>query len=122
MAVPDSQENPTQFPKSPRVNGQTMRRFIGTPVRLVGEVTKKSAESITLIASDQLPITVHISPGQDIPADKFVEVVGIADEDGSVKPLENGSVVFAGFGDSFDLPTYNDGLLAQDKYQEVFFD
>ncbi|KAL9238892.1 hypothetical protein vseg_013262 [Gypsophila vaccaria] len=97
------------------VNGQLLRVFVGRKVRIVVKVIRADALSVLGNSTDDLQITIKGSPPPQ-PLTTFVEVIGIADSNQSVR-----ADTWANFGDHFDASNYNQLCqLANGEYKHLF--
>jgi len=87
---------------APRVNGETLRMFVGKKVLLVGEVSSANGSTATLRTADDTLITVNLSGDAKFSC-KFVEFEGSVDSADTITESSR-----AEFGDHFDMFTYNE--------------
>eukprot|EP01006_Ploeotia_vitrea_P067473 TRINITY_DN97378_c0_g1_i1.p2 TRINITY_DN97378_c0_g1~~TRINITY_DN97378_c0_g1_i1.p2 ORF type:complete len:125 (+),score=48.02 TRINITY_DN97378_c0_g1_i1:49-375(+) len=100
----------------PRVNAELLQRYVGSTVRLVGQVKAVEEKTAVVEASDGRDVTVRVSDPQHFVQQQFVEVVGHVEQDLSVR-----QDMAASFGASFDMANYNQALkLMNGKYQYIF--
>ncbi|XP_038905423.1 replication protein A 14 kDa subunit B [Benincasa hispida] len=101
--------NPSVF-----VNAELLRLYVGRRVRAVIQVLSEGNGVIFGKSTDDNQITVKGSP--PFPLSKFVEVIGIADTDKSIR-----ADVWTNFGDSFDTSTFNQLCqLANGEFKHLF--
>ncbi|XP_022144611.1 replication protein A 14 kDa subunit B [Momordica charantia] len=101
--------NPSVF-----VNAELLRLYVGRRVRAVIQVQSEGNGVIYGKSTDDNQIIVKGSPPFSL--SKFVEVIGIADTDKSIRPD-----VWTNFGDSFDTSTFNQLCqLANGEFKPLF--
>ncbi|XP_022983164.1 replication protein A 14 kDa subunit B-like [Cucurbita maxima] len=101
--------NPSVF-----VNAELLRMYVGRRVRAVIQVQSEGNGVIYGKSTDDNQITVKGSPPFSL--SKFVEVIGIADTDKSIR-----ADVWTNFGDSFDTSTFNQLCqLANGEFKPLF--
>lgn len=83
--------NPAVF-----VNGALLRVYVGRRVRAVIQVLQSDATGVTGKSTDDQQIIVKGSP--PFALTNFVEVIGIADNDRSIRPE-----MWTNFGDAFGI-------------------
>uniref|UniRef100_A0A7C9CSD9 Replication factor A protein 3 n=1 Tax=Opuntia streptacantha TaxID=393608 RepID=A0A7C9CSD9_OPUST len=97
------------------VNGELLKMFVGRKVRVVVQVIQSTAGSVIAKSTDGLQLTIKGSPPTH-PLSTFVEVVGIADTNQSVR-----ADIWTNFGDNFDPHNYNQLCqLANGEYKHLF--
>ncbi|XP_010931732.1 replication protein A 14 kDa subunit [Elaeis guineensis] len=96
------------------VNAELLKMYQGRRVRAVVEVMRNEGGVIIGKSTDGHQLTVKVS--QAFPPSHFVEVIGIADGNQSVR-----AEICTDFGDTFDTLAYN-GLcqLANGKFKNLF--
>ncbi|XP_072985273.1 replication protein A 14 kDa subunit-like [Typha latifolia] len=103
-------------PSSPAmlVNAETLKIYLGRRVRSVIQVTRNEGGTIIGQSTDGQQLTIR--GAQDVPLSHFVEVIGIADGNQSIR-----AEICTDFGDTFDTVAYN-GLcqLASGKFKSFF--
>jgi len=103
---------------TPRVNKGLLRQYIGSDVRLVGEVRDQQKGKLTLRTSDDGEVLVVVSPSVEFSAGTVVEIVGTVNQDLSVR--EKSSVAFQS-AQPFDLKNYEQLLQFTQVFPELFF-
>jgi myo-inositol-hexaphosphate 3-phosphohydrolase len=101
-----------------RINGETLPKYHGCMVGLVGKVKSQEGQTAMVEAADGKDITIMTQTGSNYTPGSFVEVVG--------KCIENGNAIeeqkFCDFGTDFDLSSYNQlCALADGKMEKLFF-
>lgn len=78
------------------VNGSLMRRYIGQKVRTVIQVVGSDVGSVVGKSTDDLQIIVKGSPPTTTTPSTYLEVIGIAENENSIR-----AEVWTNFGNSF---------------------
>ncbi|XP_008797433.3 replication protein A 14 kDa subunit isoform X1 [Phoenix dactylifera] len=96
------------------VNAELLKMYQGRRVRAVVQVMRNEGGVIIGKSTDGHQLTVKVS--QAFPLSHFVEVIGIADGNQSIR-----AEICTDFGDTFDTLAYN-GLcqLANGKFKNLF--
>ncbi|KAF5750521.1 replication protein A 14 kDa subunit B-like [Tripterygium wilfordii] len=102
--------NPAVF-----VNGGLLRMYVGRRVRTVIQVLQSERGAVFGKSTDNLELVVKGSPSS-IPLSTFVEVIGIADSEKSIR-----ADIWTNFGDTFDTNSYNQLCqLASGEFKHLF--
>lgn len=96
------------------VNSEILKLYLGRRVRAVIQVLRNDAGAIVGKSTDGQQLTIKGS--QAFPLSHYVEVIGIADSNQSIR-----AEMCTDFGENFDMPAYN-GLcqLANGKFKNLF--
>ncbi|XP_020082558.1 replication protein A 14 kDa subunit-like [Ananas comosus] len=96
------------------VNADVLKMYLGRRVRSVVQVMGSEGGTITGQSTDGHQLT--IKGAQSFPLSHFIEVIGIADGNQSIR-----AEICTDFGENFDTQAYN-GLcqLANGKYKNLF--
>ncbi|XP_020086222.1 replication protein A 14 kDa subunit [Ananas comosus] len=96
------------------VNGEILKMYLGRRVRAVVQVMRNEGGVIIGQSTDGYQLT--IKGAQSLPLSHFVEVIGVADGNQSIR-----AEICTDFGDNFDTVSYN-GLcqLANGKFKNLF--
>ncbi|GMY25244.1 replication protein A 14 kDa subunit B-like [Fagus crenata] len=101
--------NPAVF-----VNAELLRLYVGRKVRAVIQVLRSDGGVVTGKSTDENQIIIKGSPS--FPLSSFVEVIGIADSDKSIR-----AEIWTNFGTTFDTHTYNQLCqLANGEFKHLF--
>ncbi|XP_031247238.1 replication protein A 14 kDa subunit A-like isoform X2 [Pistacia vera] len=102
--------NPAVF-----VNGGLLRMYVGRRVRTVIQVIQSDSGGVTGKSTDDHQLVVKGSQ-PTFPLTNFVEVIGIADSDRSIR-----AEMWTNFGNIFDTNNYNQLCqLANGEYKHLF--
>ncbi|TXG58247.1 hypothetical protein EZV62_016076 [Acer yangbiense] len=102
--------NPAVF-----VNGGLLRMYVGRRVRAVIQAIQPDAGGVTGKSTDDHQLVVKGSP-PPFRLTNFVEVIGIADSDRSIR-----AETWTNFGDTFDTQNYNQLCqLANGEFKHLF--
>eukprot|EP00270_Netrium_digitus_P004001 TRINITY_DN1486_c0_g1_i2.p1 TRINITY_DN1486_c0_g1~~TRINITY_DN1486_c0_g1_i2.p1 ORF type:complete len:120 (+),score=19.42 TRINITY_DN1486_c0_g1_i2:43-402(+) len=100
---------------APVVNGALLPRYVGRKVRAVVRVLSTEPGQVQAQAADGSKLTVKTRTSSSY-SDPFVEVIGIADSDTSIREES-----CTNFGQSFDMESYNQLCeLANNEYKTLF--
>ncbi|XP_016457177.1 replication protein A 14 kDa subunit B [Nicotiana tabacum] len=101
--------NPAVF-----VNAELLRSYVGRKVRAVIQVMRSDGGTVIGRSTDEQQIVVKGNPPG--PLTTFVEVIGIADSNQSIR-----AEIWSNFGDTLDTYSYNRVcLLANGDYKHLF--
>ncbi|GKV31822.1 hypothetical protein SLEP1_g40485 [Rubroshorea leprosula] len=101
--------NPAAF-----VNGGLLRMHLGRKVRAVIQVIRSDVGSVIGKSTDDSQIIVKGSP--PIPPTNYVEVIGVAETDNSIR-----AEIWTNFGDTFDMSSYDQLCqLANGEFKHLF--
>ncbi|KNC47607.1 uncharacterized protein AMSG_02631 [Thecamonas trahens ATCC 50062] len=98
---------------TPRINGASLSAFVGSLVRVVGEVVDKTG-AVSLRTCDGHTVTVQ-SQDPMLYSTKFVEVIGHVSPELSIREAK-----VIPFGDSFNLELYSKVVGHTLKHRAVF--
>ncbi|XP_020589947.1 replication protein A 14 kDa subunit-like [Phalaenopsis equestris] len=98
------------------VNAELLKMHVGRRVRIVLQVTRIEGGVMIGQSTDGQQLTVKGADLQSIPLPHYVEVIGIADGNHSIR-----AEICTNFGENFDAVSYN-GLckLANGKFKSLF--
>mmetsp|Transcript_35506 Transcript_35506/g.106019 ORF Transcript_35506/g.106019 Transcript_35506/m.106019 type:complete len:119 (-) Transcript_35506:454-810(-) len=104
----------------PRVNAKMVKsgQFSGMIVSVVGILQSCDGSFATIQCADGDTARLSVEPDISLPIGKPIEVIGAANEDGSVQHFINRDL-----GDDFDLGVYNQMIEIQQnpKFQAEYF-
>ncbi|CBI30306.3 hypothetical protein PVL29_010538 [Vitis rotundifolia] len=102
--------NPAVF-----VNMELLRMYVGRKVRAVIQVIRSEGGVIIGKSTDEQQLVIKGTP-PSFPLTTFVEVIGIADSNQSIR-----AEIWTNFGDTFDTYAYNQLCqLANGEYKHLF--
>ncbi|XP_038702033.1 replication protein A 14 kDa subunit B-like [Tripterygium wilfordii] len=102
--------NPAVF-----VNGGLLSMYVGRRVRTVIQVLRSERGVVVGKSTDNMELVVKGSP-PSVPLSTFVEVIGIADGEKSIR-----ADIWTNFGDTFDVNSYNQLCqLANGEFKHLF--
>jgi len=105
---------------TPRVNNQMLPKYAGSSqlVRLVGKVLQAGQATIDIETSDKGHVRVLLLPGSlGYSVGKIVEIVGKVNQDLSVQEAGDQPTFYS---PNFDLGMYDQLLVTQQQYSEIF--
>ncbi|XP_024019680.1 replication protein A 14 kDa subunit B-like isoform X1 [Morus notabilis] len=101
--------NPAAF-----VNADLLRLYVGKRVRALIQVVRSDGGSVVGKSTDDGQIIVKGNP--PVPPTNFVEVIGVADSDKSIR-----AEIWTNFGDAIDTHNYNQLCqLANSDFKHLF--
>ena len=112
----------TELPATPYINAADLKPYTARTVRLVAKIISvlQNNAVVQVQAADNGTVLVHRAAGtafehSPYSSNKYVCVTGVVQGDGSIRES-----TVEGWGEEFDLATFNAVVNAKEKYSSIF--